>query len=102
MIEYNRGKAVALVEYKNEHAEPQVKTHPSYRALIDLADRADLPVFACRYTDDMTSWLVVPLNDCATSVLPERKRMTESEYVTFLYGLRRLEIPSEILERLNA
>lgn len=44
LLEYDRGKAVAIVEYKHERTPLQFPTHPSYQALIDLADRAGLPV----------------------------------------------------------
>ena len=55
MLEYDRGKAVAVVEYKHERAAPLRTGHPSLRALTDLGDRAGLPVFVTRYSDDFTS-----------------------------------------------
>ena len=48
-LEYDRGKAVALVEYKHEQAAPQYASHPTYQAMIDLGNRASVPVFAARY-----------------------------------------------------
>lgn len=87
-LEYDNGKAVALVEYKHERAAPQFATHPTYQAMIDLGTRAGVPVLAVRYADDFSSWLVVPLNDKAKAALPERLTMTEREWVTFLYRLR--------------
>lgn len=87
-LEYDRGKAVAIVEYKHERAAPQYASHPTYQAMIDLGTRAGVPVFACRYADDFSLWRAIPLNDIATNWLPEPKSMTEREWVTFLYLLR--------------
>jgi len=56
MVEFDRGRVCCLVEYKNEMAAPQYASHPSYRALIDLADRASIPVVACRYAADFSWW----------------------------------------------
>ena len=88
MVEYDRGKASAIVEYKNEHAAPQYSSHPSYRALIDLGNRAHLPVFACRYSSDFLNWCVTPLNNFAFKFCPKQTTMTESEWVTLLYQTR--------------
>lgn len=88
MVEYDCGKASALVEYKHERAAPQYASHPSYRTLVDLGDRARLPIFACRYSDDFTSWRVTPLNDLAKSFCPERRDMTEAQWVALLYKTR--------------
>lgn len=87
-LEYDHGKAVALVEYKHENAQPQYATHPTYQAMIDLGTRAQVPVFAVRYKSDFSEWKVVPLNTIAMSKLKERKTMTEREWITFLYELR--------------
>ena len=88
MVEYDLGNPVALVEYKNEHACEQRISHPSYRALIQLADRAQLPLFLVRYTDDFSQWTVIPLNDHAKEKCPSNWECSESDYVRFLYGLR--------------
>ena len=100
-LEYDRGKAVALVEYKHELAEPQYASHPTYQAMIDLGTRADVPVFACRYTDNFDVWGVVPLNDSALQWLPERCEMTEREWVAFLYRLRGYDVPEALLDSLE-
>jgi len=98
MLEYDRGEPTALVEYKHERAEPQYASHPSYRALSKLGARADIPVFAARYKDDFSEFLVVPLNDAAKRSLPERKAMTELEWIGFLHRLRGYDLPSNIAE----
>lgn len=88
MLEYDKGKAVALVEYKHQNAPMQKITHPTYQALIDLGNRAKIPVFNVRYADSFLWWIVTPLNSNAQHYLPEQKKMTEQEWVAFLYRLR--------------
>ena len=88
MLEYDCGKASALVEYKNEFAAPQHKSHPSYQALIDLGNRAEIPVFACRYSTDFTNWRVTPLNRKAQEFCPTQRDLTEQEWVALLYKTR--------------
>ena len=96
MLEYDRGKAVAVVEYKNVHAAPQYPIHPTYRALIDLGNRAGLPVFGVRYADDFSWWRVTPLNDLAKKWVPQQTRMTEEEWVTVLFRIRGTEVPPDL------
>ena len=100
-LEYDKGVSVAIVEYKHENAEKQYSSHPSYRALRDLGDKADLPVFAVRYAGDFAWWLVVPLNSRAKQVVPERKKMTEREWVEVLYRLRNYELPDGLFDGLE-
>lgn len=98
LLEYDRGKAVAIVEYKHEKAPLQFPSHPSYQALINLGDRAELPVFACRYADDFSWWSAVPLNRVAKMLLPTRAKMTEQEWVNFLYKVRGYSPPAGLFE----
>lgn len=100
-LEYDKGKAVALVEYKHENASPQYAIHPTYQAMIDLGTRAGIPVFACRYTSDFSYWLVVPLNGKAKEYINVRKEMTEPEWVSFLYKLRGYDVPQDVLDGLE-
>jgi hypothetical protein len=97
-LEYDQGKATAIVEYKNEHAAPQYVSHPTYQAMIDLGDRAGIPVIACRYSDDFAKWQVVPLNSKAREHVPERRDMTEVEWVQALYKMRGYDCPQAVLE----
>lgn len=98
MLEYDNGKASALVEYKNEHAKPQYVSHPTYQAMINLGDRAGIPVIACRYSDDFSMWRVVPLNAKAREFIPERVELDEASWVRLLYRIRGREISDDILE----
>lgn len=97
-LEYDKGKAVAIVEYKHERAEPQKASHPTYQAMIDLGNRAGIPVFAVRYADDFSWWRVTPLNQVAKEKLPERVEWTEWDWIKFLYHLRGYEPPEELFE----
>lgn len=101
LLEYDRGKAVAIVEYKHEHADVQYASHPSYQALIDLGDRAGIPIFACRYAADFSWWRVTPLNKVAKKYLNNQRTMSEKDWVSFLYSLRRRSVPKNILTILS-
>lgn len=100
-LEYDRGKAVALVEYKHEFAQPQYPTHPTYQAMIDLGNRAGVPVFGVRYARDFSWWRVTPLNPVAKERLPRQREMSEKEWVSFLYQLRGYELPEEVFDSLG-
>jgi hypothetical protein len=97
-LEYDKGKASVLVEYKNEHAAPQMASHPSYRAMVDLV-RPGIPVFAVRYASDFSWWRAVPLNREAKRWLPTRTELTEREWVALLYEIRGTPMPSDLLEQ---
>jgi|SRR3990172_2080110 len=98
LLEYDQGRAVALVEYKHELADIQYPAHPSYRALIDLGNRADIPVIAVRYADDFSWWKITPLNKRAKDFVPEQKQMDEKQYVALLYKIRGSELSIDIFE----
>lgn len=97
-LEYDKGEPVAIIEYKHERASPQYASHPTYQAMIRLGTRAGVPVFASRYKDDFSVWNVVSLNELATKILPQRKAMTEREWVTFLYQLRGYTPPETLFD----
>jgi len=99
-LEYDNGKAVALVEYKHERAKPQLASHPTYQALVDLGTRAGVPVFACRYAADFSWWRIVPLNDTAKSMLQGRVGMSEVDWVAFLYKIRGRVLPQSVIDGL--
>jgi hypothetical protein len=108
LIEYSAGKAKALVEYKHESAnidfvKEGIGMHPkSYSALCDLADRAGLPFFVVRYTEDFRFWQVIPYNSRAKVWLEKEEVMTERQYVAFLYKLRGFnEVPPTTSTRLE-
>jgi len=101
LLEYDRGRPTALVEYKGEHAPAQLPSHPSYRALADLGNRAEIPFFAVRYAQDFSWWKIVAINRPAKRILPERQMYSERQWITFLYNLRGLQPPEDIFELLE-
>lgn len=100
-LEYDRGKASAIVEYKNEHAAPQYASHPTYQAMIDLGDKAQIPVLACRYSDDFQTWKVTPLNKEAKKILPQRAVLSEKQWVSLLYKIRGYDVPQSVLDGID-
>lgn len=101
-LEYDQGKATAIVEYKAEVAPPIVLAHPTYQAMQDLADRAGIPLFIVRYAPDFSRWKVAAVNACASAWLPKRVEMTEREWVKFLYKLRGRIVSDETLRGLKS
>ena len=96
LLEYDRGRAAALVEYKHERAAPQFATHPTYRAMIDLGNRASIPVFGVRYAADWSWWRATPLNDLARKHLPQQATLTEEQWISLLYRIRGIEVPQDL------
>lgn len=100
-LEYDRGKAVALVEYKHENAAPQYRTHPTYQAMIDLGNRANIPVIACRYADDFSWFRITPLNNFAHQWIAEQQTIDERQWVTLLYKIRGYDVPPDLFADFN-
>jgi hypothetical protein len=99
-IEYDGGRAVAVVEYKHECSEP---THPSssnIRALLDICNNRynPLPLFGVRYAADFSWFRVKPLNEIAWRRMRKRTsaEVTELQWVMFLYMLRNRRIPDDL------
>jgi hypothetical protein len=100
-IEYSHCEPKALVEYKNEHATIQRSIHPSYQAIINLGNRAHIPVIACRYADDYSAYTVTPLNNRAKEYIPEKQTMTETQWVQLLYRIRGCKCPQDLLSSMD-
>ena len=101
-LEFDGGHPAILVEYKNELAEEPNPKHPSYQALIELADRAGLPILFVRYASDFSWWLVTPWNSQAKKWLNEQTKMGEVDYVRLLYKIRGRRVPEEVLLEISA
>lgn len=99
-VEYDHFLPVAIVEYKHEAAELQTLANPSYKVLANLGRMANLPVFAVRYGTGLDWYNVVPIGGLATILIPKRVRMTEMEWVSFLYRLRGRTIPENIAKEI--
>jgi len=98
MVEFDKGRVCCLVEYKNEMAAPQYANHPSYKALIDLADRASIPFIACRYASDFSWWKVHPLNKNAKKYLTSSTELSEKGWVELLYKIRGRNMPHDLFD----
>lgn len=99
MIEYDRGKPVAVISYQRRHGplptgEDTVRTHTAFSRLTDT-DGLPLPFFTAVY--DVRNWAyrVFGHNDAARSTLdsPKWVSMTETQFAKHLYGLRRRVMP---------
>ena len=98
LIEYDRKQACALVDYKHEKL-PEWHRNASSAAIADMATKAGIPAFICGYAEDFSWFWPVPLNAQAERWISEHdgRRLTEEEWVKMLYGMRRREMPSNIL-----
>ena len=104
LIEYDHAEPKALVEFKNEHAQPvNVSKNPSIAAMAKLANNADIPAFLVRYADDFSWWKVLALNDQAASYLTNNPQiMDEAEWVSILYAVRGKQMPEAERNRIYA
>lgn len=96
-FEHENGKMIAIIEYKEANALKQYASNPTYRALIDLGDRAGLPVIVCRYSDNFSRYTAIPLNAEARKIIPNRTEYDEIGWVKELYRMRGREVPEEVL-----
>ena len=104
-LEYDKGEPIAIVEYKHENAATVNASHPTYQAMIKLGTRAGIPVFVCRYKGDFSLWVVTPLNNMAVKLLDAKPttptKMTEKQWVQFLYRIRGYEAPEAMFSYAN-
>lgn len=110
MLEYNYGKPCAIVEYKHHMAQRVNPGHPTYRALVELADgyaSGPLPCFVARYNPEYWSFTVQPLNGAASDHYRNyaNKEMSEQLFVKSLYYIRKkvlTEQDERAINQLNA
>lgn len=94
VVEYNRGEASAIVEYKYAATatEPDL-SHPSMKALAGLANAAGVPFIVALYTREPWTFRVFRGNEHAERVYREEGRLlTEREFVESLYFIRRRKL----------
>lgn len=94
MAEFNHGKPVALIEYKEAKAQVPNVGHPTYRALTALADGysdGPLPFAVVFYYPDEWWFRVMPVNDRARKYWSHcvNEPLTEQRFVRGLYLLRK-------------
>ena len=101
VVEYNFGKPVALVEYKNHRAEMPNLNHYNYRALTELADCTEIPLLLVFYWPNIWAFQVFPVNEYAKNRFKWGERFNEIEFVKMLYNLRDRVLKIVIEEKLN-
>jgi|GEM_PF-597411 len=109
VTEFDTGKVVALVEYKcgvtdNGYVLPAPNlSQMTYKALADMASRADLFFFVVYYYKGTQTFKVYPANQKALDLASGRTEIvfSEEEWVERLYRIRRREMPDEIRATLN-
>ena len=94
VAEYNHGKPVAIVEYKDSHAEEPDLDHPTYKALGALAggyNEGELPFMVVFYDSQDWWFRVIPVNDSARKHYKHcaGELLTEQRFVRSLYLLRK-------------
>ena len=101
-LEYDNRKAIALVEYKRrinlEVVSPYLDAN--IEALIDLGNRAGIPVFCVFYTPDLKRFRAFALNDRGKGYGPPDDVISEYKYVDFLYYIRDRTMPESVGEKL--
>ena len=106
MIEYNQGEPVAIIDYKRFTGSIK-NVHPkSIFAISQLADNSSIPFFVVYYWEDIWAFSIIPINEIAKNCLKgrEKKILTEQEYVSFLYELRKIKLTEQeeqIIKSLN-
>lgn len=103
MCEYNFQQTVALIEYKHHNVKQINKDQVSYRVLKNLADQRfkPIPFFIVLYWRNVWAFNVLPMNETAKAFVAEDTMMTEYDYVSLLYKIRRQFIRDEVAEKLN-
>ena len=103
VAEYNHGLPVALVEYKDKHAQPPNLDHPTYKALSALADgyTKPLPFLIAIYCPDEWWFRIIPVNDTAKDYYKTSLNLTEQRFVKSLYLLREKTLSDEDLAAID-
>lgn len=106
-IEYDHKLAVALIEYKMRFnlyncvtPTNNDKGYANLQVLIDLGNRASLPVFLVFYKHKW-NFRIYPLNDYGILKHPPNNILSELTFVIFLYQLRGRVLPDEIKGKLK-
>ncbi len=104
LIEYDRGIACALVDYKIEFSAWPDLNSASFRAMIDIASNrfVPIPAFIVRYAADFSWYDVIGLNLESWAWMRSKvQRMTERQWVEILYRLRGYEPPNDLWQKLK-
>lgn len=82
---YDHSEPKALIEWKHENAPKLAPDNPSISCMRELATRARVPFFVVRWCDDLSHFIVHPLNIWAWKFCTDgRKPMSEETFKRFL------------------
>lgn len=103
MCEYNFGQPIGIVEYKHHNIGSVNPNNISYKVLKNLADQRinPIPFFVVLYWRDVWAFKVIPMNQKAESYVSTATMMTEYDYVSLLYRIRRNTLKDQISDKLN-
>lgn len=108
MAEYNRGKPVAIIEYKHNNAREPELSHPTYRALECLANNYNggpLPFMVVFYCPETWIMRVIPVNQAAKDFYQGWVNLSEQQFVLSLYKMRKISLQdrdNKAIDRLNS
>jgi hypothetical protein len=101
MIEYDRHQPKAIIDYKHSRARLDLD-QSSVKAQANLATMANIPSFVVMYKSDRTLFRIYPTNDIARNAVQKTGfPLSESDFVRFLYALRKRTAPEYILNKLT-
>lgn len=108
MLEYSRAEPVALIEYKAGLTYVVDLEKATYRAMARLANGSGIPFVVALYHPQRFAFKLLAGNYHARHAITkfavgigENTMLSEREYVAWLYGLRRLELPADVAAGLN-
>ena|ERR1017187_5634734 len=105
VIEYDRCKCVALVEYKHVNLRGKFKPDPNTRALQHLATIGKIPFYVIFYDPENRTFsqFLFPsewAKQLGPTLSPTNDAVSELEFVEFLYQLRGRLVSKKIREYL--
>lgn len=100
-VEYSRKRAVMLVDYKAARPFPVNPQAANYTVLSQLASASGVPFVIVFYSPRLWWFYIHPMNSEAAAQFGRGVWMSEREYVSALYDLRGLPIPSQIAAQLS-
>lgn len=109
VAEYNHGKPVALIEYKEKHAQMPSFDHPTYKALAALADGyvdGPIPLILAFYCPEDWWFVSYPINEAGNELFGNvaGHKLCEQRFVWRLYKLRKNKLSimdEQCIEKLN-
>lgn len=115
IIEYDNLTPKALIDYKHENASINLNSAGT-RTLAKLGDMAGIPAYVVVYGHDLyeknalwsapapdaAHWFtVLALNALAVDLTRNMVKMSELQFVSWLYEIRLRKIPTDIAEQLK-